>query len=78
MKPMVQMASKRRAREMSAEGQLDAARRELGTAHPEPPRAGFLAPARTRSRESTDRGSAALVIALPPEHPAAASRDKTG
>jgi len=78
MKPMVRMASKRAAREMSAEDQLDAARRELGTAHPELPQAGFLAPARTRSRESTDRGSAALVIAPPPGRPAATSRDKTG
>jgi hypothetical protein len=78
MKPMVRMASKRAAREMPAEDQLDAARRELGTAHPELPRAGFLAPARARSRESADRGSAALVIALPPEHSAPTSRDKTG
>jgi hypothetical protein len=79
MKPMVRMASKRGgAREMPAEGQPGAARREPGTAHPELPRAGFLAPARVRSRESTDRGSAALVIALPPEHSAATSRDKTG
>jgi hypothetical protein len=78
MKPMVGMASKRRAREMPVEDQLDAARRELGIAHPELPRAGFLAPARARSRESADRGSAALVIALPPGHSAATSRDKTG
>lgn len=78
MKPMVRMASKREAREMSVEDQLDAARREPGTAHPELPRAGFPGPARTQSRESTDRGRAAPVIALPPEHPAATSRDKTG
>ena len=62
MKPMVRMASKRGARQMSAEDQLDAARRGLGMAHPELPRAGFLAPARARS----------------PEQSAATSRDKTG
>jgi hypothetical protein len=79
MKLMVRVASKRGgAREMSAEAQLDAARRELGMAHPELPLAGFLAPARARSREPADWGSAALVIALPPGHPAATSRDKTG
>jgi hypothetical protein len=50
MKPMVRMASKRSAREMSVDDHLDTARRELGMAHPE----------------------------LPPEHPAATSRDKTG
>jgi hypothetical protein len=53
MKPMVRMASKRAAREMSAEDQLDAARRELGTAHPELPRAGLPAPARARCRDKT-------------------------
>jgi hypothetical protein len=79
MKPMVRMASKRGgAREMSAEGQLGAALSELGMAHPELARAAILAPARVRSRESTGRGSAALVIALPPGHSAATSRDKTG
>jgi hypothetical protein len=78
MKPMVRMASTRGAREMPVEDQLDAARRELGTAHPELPRAGILAPARVQSGESADWGSAALVIALPPEHSAATSRDKTG
>jgi hypothetical protein len=62
MKPMVRMASKRGAREMSGADQLDAVRREPGMAHPELPRAGFLAPARARS----------------PEHSAATSRDKTG
>jgi hypothetical protein len=50
MKPMVRPTSKRGAGEMSVKDQLDAARRELTTAHPE----------------------------LPPEHPAATSRDKTG
>jgi hypothetical protein len=65
---MVRMASKRGgAREMPAEGQLGAARRELGTAHPELPRAGILAPARVQSVDSTDWGSASLLIALPPE-----------
>ena len=79
MKPMVlRMASKRGARQMPAEDQLDAARRDLGCAHPELRRAGFLAPARARSRESTDWDSAALVIAQPPEHLAATSRDKMG
>jgi len=78
MKSMVRMASKRGAREMPAADQPDTGRREPGTAHPELPRAGFLAPARTRSRQSTDRGSAALVIALPPERSAVTSRDKTG
>jgi hypothetical protein len=37
MKPMVRPTSKRGAREISVEDQLDAARRELGTAHPELP-----------------------------------------
>jgi hypothetical protein len=78
MKPMVRTASKREAREICVEDQLDAARRELGMAHPELPRAGLLAPARTRSRKSTGRGSAPAVIALPPWHSAATSRDKTG
>jgi len=35
MKLMVRMASKRAAREMSAEDQLDTAGRELRMAHPE-------------------------------------------
>ena len=78
MKPMVRPTSKRGAREMSVEDQLDAARRELGTAHPELPRAGILAPARVQPGDSTDWGSTSLVIALPPERSAAASRDKTG
>jgi hypothetical protein len=78
MKPMVRLASKRGARAMSVADQLDAARRKLGMAHPELPRAGFLAPARARSRDSAGWGSAALVIALPPERSAATSRDKTG
>ena len=68
MKPMVRPTSKRGAREISVEDQLDAARRELGMAHPELPRSG----------ESTDWGSVSLVIALPPERSAATSRDKTG
>jgi hypothetical protein len=37
MKLMVRPTSKRGAREMSVADQLDAARRELGTAHPELP-----------------------------------------
>ncbi|HEY3977474.1 MAG TPA: hypothetical protein VGM79_09400 [Streptosporangiaceae bacterium] len=78
MKPMVSMAGKPGAREMPAEDQLDAARRELGMAHPELPGAGFRAQERTRSRESAGRGSATPAIALPPEHSAAASDDKTG
>jgi hypothetical protein len=78
MKPMVRPTSKRGAREMSVEDQPDAARRELGTAHPELPRAGILAPARVQSGESTDWRSVSLVIALPPERSAATSRDKTG
>jgi hypothetical protein len=41
-------------------------------------RAGFPAPARARSCDSAGWGSAALVIALRPGHPAATSRDKTG
>jgi hypothetical protein len=63
---------------MSVEDQLDAARSELGTAHPELPRAGFLAPVRVQSGESADWGGASLVIALPSERSAAMSRDKTG
>jgi hypothetical protein len=42
------------------------------------PQAGILAPARAQPGESAGRGSAALVIALPPGSSAAASRDKTG
>jgi hypothetical protein len=78
MKPMVSMASRRGVREMSAEDEPDAARRALGTVHPELPRAGFLAPARPRSRKSAGRGGVALMIALPAGHPAATSRDKRG
>jgi hypothetical protein len=78
MKPMVRPTSKRGAREMSVEDQLDAARRELGMAYLEPSQAGFLAPVRVQSGESADWGGAALVIALPPERSAAMSRDKTG
>jgi hypothetical protein len=78
MKPMVRPTSKRGAREMSGAGQLDAARHELCTAHPELPGAGMLAPARVQSGESADRGSVSLVIARPAGHSAAASRDKTG
>jgi hypothetical protein len=78
MKPMVRPTSKRGAREMSVKDQLDAARRELGTAHPELPRGRILAAARIQSGESTDWVSLPLVIALPPERSAATSRDKTG
>jgi hypothetical protein len=78
MKLMVRPTSKRETREMSVKDQLDAARRKLGTAHPELPRAATLAQARVQSGESTDRGSVRLVIALPPELSAATSRDKTG
>jgi hypothetical protein len=58
--------------------QLDAARRELGMAYLEASQAGFLAPVRVQPGESADWGGASLVIALPPGHSAATSRDKTG
>ena len=78
MKPMVRPTSKRGAREMPAGDQLGAARRELGTAHPELPRAGLFVPARVQSGESAGWGSVLLVIALRRERSAATSRDKTG